>query len=375
MSNESIPSSEKHDALARDAAATSVRLRDWLLRGPAQVHHGQQVGGVAGAVDGDGSPRYVYAEITGYYLSWLADIGADGGDAAIRMRASLAVAWARRAFARDGFAPQTRIYLADAEPDWRNDAIFFFDFAMLLRGLDAAVEAHLVEDAVELRGALHKQLAQFVDAERLRAAIQVRGTQALPPRWSTLGGPFLVKASSRVAHGASHAALPEALERACAAESDRWASGAADVDLGMLHPTLYFAEGLLLSHPERAQDIARLLNRCLELALADGSLPETAGEKPAATAPRVRNDIIAQALRVAILVRELGAASAPSAETLDRLSAALLARIGSGKFLSFNSEQGSQANVWCTMFAEQALRWYAGFRNDSARRPSAAALV
>jgi len=296
----------------------------------------------------------------------------------VRERARLAIDWAVCAFAHAGQAPQTRIYLDAAEPDWRNDAVFFFDLAMLLRGIDAADEAGIARPSRVLRATLHEQLTQFVNGDALRAAIQLRGAQSLPPRWSTLGGPFLVKASSRVAYGARHCPLPAALAHACANDTAQWSPLAGEIDLGMLHPTLYFAEGLLLSRPDRADAIAQLLQRCLTLTHADGSLPESAyqnraDQNQADGSARVRNDILAQALRVGILLRDAQAERAPTQTALDRLAAALMQRIDGGEFLAFNTDTAGQANVWATMFAEQALRWYAATASD--RRPSAAALV
>ncbi|WP_347259736.1 hypothetical protein [Rudaea sp.] len=355
-----------HAESANDAAA---RLRAWLLHGPAQLREGDQAGGVAGTIGANGKPLYVYAEITGYYLSWLADIAGGADDAQVRDRAQRALAWAARHFSRSGQIPQTRIHLAAAEPDWRNDAVFFFDLAMLLRGIDAAAEAGIVTGTETVRASLHEHLLQFVHDKALSPAIQLRGTQPLPPRWSTLGGPFQVKASSRVALSGNHAELPQALALACALESERWAMQAADIDLGMLHPTLYFAEGLLLSRPDRADAVALLLRRCLATVRADGALPETASEPDG----KVRNDILAQGLRVGLLLRDLGARQAPAEADLDRLAATLLARVAARDTLPFNADTAAQANVWGTMFAEQALRWYAN--RPDATRPHAAALV
>jgi len=355
-----------HPESANDVAA---RLRAWLLHGPAQLRDGDQAGGVAGTIGADGKPLYVYAEITGYYLSWLADIAGGDDDAQVRACAQQALDWATRHFSTPGQMPSTRIHLATGESDWRNDATFFFDLAMLLRGIDAAAEAGIVESADTLRRALHEHLLQFVHDGALLPTIQLRGTQPLPPRWSTLGGPFQVKASARVAWSARHATLPDALARACANESERWAAQAAGIDLGMLHPTLYFAEGLLLSRPDRADAVAQLLRRCLATARADGALPETASEADG----KVRNDILAQALRVGLLLRELGAPQAPAEVELDSLAATLMARVAARESLPFNADTAAQANVWGTMFAEQALRWYANRAGDS--RPAAAALV
>jgi hypothetical protein len=362
-------------AVVASASISAARLRQWLLHGPAQVATGEQAGGIAGAIAADGKPRYVYAEITGYYLSWLADIAGGEDNGLLKHRAQRALDWSAREFARPGQAALTRIYLdpatdPDAASDWRNNALFFFDLAMLLHGVDAAAAAGIGWPAAGLRRTLHDHLLQFVQNGSLTCALQTRGTQALPQRWSTQGGPFLVKASSRVAFGPRHASRPVELAAACEAESDRWASGVAEIDLGMLHPTLYFAEGMLLSRPDRAAQVARLLRRCLALVGADGSLPETADGSC-----KVRNDIIAQALRVAVLLRNANVSEAPDQRAIDNLAQTLIARIGEQDYLAFNAESFGQPNIWCTLFAEQALRWYADAAPRSGPHPSAAALV
>ena len=135
---------------------------------------------------------------------------------------------------------------------------------------------------------------------------------------------------------------------------------AAGIPLDMLHPTLYFAEGLLLAEPGRADAVAALLARCLALQNADGSLPES--ESGSALA---RSDIIAQALRVGLLLRQAAVAAAPIGATLDRLATALLARVARNGAIVFDPAAAApQPNVWCAIFAEQALRWYANWRDN-----------
>jgi hypothetical protein len=356
---------------ASDAAA---RLRAWLLHGPAQVRAGAHAGGIAGMIAADGRPHYVYAEITGYYLSWLADIGATESAALAAEPAARAITWVARSFAT-GQVPATRIYYLDAaqeQTDWRNDAVFFFDLAMLLRGLDAASAARIAAVPDASRELLLGELARFVENDTLRCALPLHAPASLPLRWSTCGGPFLVKASSRVA--SSSTPLPSALARACARENNRFAACAAAIELGMLHPTLYFAEGLLLARPDCAAAIARLLRRCLDLSRSDGTLPESAGGT-ADGKIKLRYDIIAQALRVGLLLRESAVTGAPAPSELDRLAAALVARVDPRGFLPFNADTATQANVWCSMFAEQSLRWYADTSAPGVLRPSAGTLV
>ena len=128
--NTSMLADERLESTAGDARVAAARLRHWLLHGPAQLSDGRHCGGVAGRISA-GTPVYVYAEITGYFLHWLADLTHVESREVVSERARRALDWATRQFAA-GRVPPTRAYLVAAEPDWRNDAMFFFDLAMLL---------------------------------------------------------------------------------------------------------------------------------------------------------------------------------------------------------------------------------------------------
>lgn len=343
------------DPLTVSAEQTARRLRRWLLAGSVQCAGGAQAGGVYGAFDGDGQARYVYPEITGYYLHWLADVASADTDPTLRTAAQAAVDWAERVLA-DGGVPPTRSYVdADGADDWRNQAVFFFDLAMLLRGLCAAHEAGLVALPRQAVARLIDELASFVDANGHLRAVRADAAAALPPRWSTLGGPFEVKASSRVELAARHQPLPAPLARACRALSTSLRGAIATLPLDMLHPTLYFAEGMLVAEPDCAAAIATLARRCLALADAAGNLPE------AEDSAVPRSDILAQTLRVLLLT------GSAQDESTERLAAALIARVDADGRLPFRVDVAApQPNVWCAMFAEQALRWYAAARRGLA---------
>ncbi len=332
-------------------AAAAARLRDWLLAGGVQCADGIQAGGVYGAFDADGRARYVYPEITGYYAHWLADVAAVADTPAVRRAATAAAAWAERVLA-DGAVPATRAYVdgADAD-DWRNQAAFFFDLAMLLRGLCAAHEAGLIARPATALERLVAELARFVDAGAIRAARTDGSHVNLPPRWSTLGGPFEVKASSRVSLAARHLPLPPALDEACRALAAGYRDEVAGLKLDMLHPTLYFAEGMLVAEPGCRAAVAVLARRCLALSDAGGNLPE------AEDSPVPRSDILAQTLRVLLLAGDAEGAD------VERVAANLADRVDAAGRLPFRLDVAApQPNVWCAMFAEQALRWYAQAR-------------
>ena len=346
-------SSTATTAHASDAAAQ--RLRDWLTSGAVQWPSGAHAGGIVGALDADGRARYVYPELTGYSLHWLAEAAPVAGTDVVRGPARAAAAWAERVLA-DGGVPATRAYLGDEpDDDWRNRAVFFFDLAMLLRGLCAAAEAGLVDAPAIAVGRLVDELTRFVDADgRIVAARRLDADAQLPRRWSTLGGPFEVKATSRVVLAARHRPLPEALEHACRRHAADHVAGAGAVAIDMLHPTLYFAEGMLVAEPGSRTGIAALLARLLAFQRADGSLPE------AEDSDVPRSDVIAQALRVGLLLRADDIDGAPDDAALDRLAAALIARVRADGTLPFRPDvPAPQPNAWCAMFAEQALRWHA----------------
>lgn len=338
-------------AQAADAAA---RLRRFLTGPAIQVTEGRHAGAVMGALDAAGTAHYAYPEITGYYLHWLAE-ARDRIDAGAAVRACAAADWATRALA-DGAVPATRAYLRADEPaDWRNDAVFFFDLAMLLRGLCAAHERGLVAMPAVAIGRLLEELARFVDADgRLLAARRLAGRPELPARWSTLGGPFEVKATSRVLLAERLVDLPARLQTACLALQDAYVAHTASTPLGMLHPTLYFAEGVLVCAAHAATDVGRLLARLLALGDADGHLPE------AEDSSVPRSDIVAQALRVGVLLRAHGIDGAPSLERLEALADTLVGRVLASGAMPFRADvDAPQANLWCSMFAEQALHWFA----------------
>jgi hypothetical protein len=357
-----ISSDDTAVPVASRAERAAAVLRTWLLHGPAQLRSGPHSGGVAGAIGNDGRPRYVYPEITGYYLHWLADAHRETERETSVAAVRRAIDWATRELA-DGRVPATRGYLVDAAPDWRNDAVFFFDLSMLLRGLLASAEAGLADVPRFAVDRLVDELAAFADdSGTIRAARVLHGDALLPARWSTLGGPFLVKATSRVALASRHAALPSALRDGCEDYADRHFAQTATMPLEMLHPTLYFAEGILVARPDSATAVARLLARCLALGNADGSLPES---DSGSVVPR--SDIVAQALRVGVQLRAANVAGAPDDAALDALANVLVARLTPGGAMPFRADvDANESNVWCSMFAEQALRWYARWRRGDA---------
>jgi len=346
--------SDEHDG-------ARARLVAWLLDGPAQQRAGEHAGAVAGVVRSDGRAEYVYPEITGYYLQWLAWRARDGAPhGPLASRAAAAHAWLATwcADAR----PLTRVHLAPVD-DWRNHASFTFDVAMALRGIAAAARAGLIEpDARAVARIAALALDARADDGVLDACRMHAGRPPLAARWSTRRGPFLAKAAAGLLDAAELPGFPPALRDAAARTLS---ASCAEARTGLhaeTHPAMYAAEGLLARvddldarrlYPRLAGHLARLLEAMAEL----GTVPEHVERGGVA-----RLDIVAQALRVGCLLRAHGVAGAPARPTLDRLATMLAASVSPAGALAFApAAQAPHLCVWAAMFAEQALAyWQAG---------------
>ncbi|HET7844422.1 MAG TPA: hypothetical protein VFL14_09745 [Xanthomonadales bacterium] len=338
-------------ALRRECEAAAARLREWLLRGPVQVAEGPQAGGIVGSFTPAGEPAYVYGEITGYYLHWLAGLP---HDARVAANAVAACAWAARWFSRADDTP-TRIHFGEPPSDWRNDAVFLFDLAMLARGLAVADRARLCTVPATLSDALGRAISRFHDGGRLLPLLRIRPDAQLPDRWSTRDDAFLLKAATRVLDARPPIAVDDDMLDACSAFQRRRAPLAGEAPVEMLHPTLYYLEAVLAGDARHWPGAARLLARLLALRNDAFELPEA----PPADGPR-RSDVIAQALRVGTFLRARGVDGAPDADVLDGLARALVARVAPDGTIAFRVDTNErQPNAWCAMFAEQALRWHA----------------
>jgi hypothetical protein len=342
-------------------------LAAWLLD-RAQLASGPHAGAIAGCVSASGAATYVYPEIAGYYLSWLAwrvSRVAHGGDLAAH--AAGVQQWLRKWLALDG--PPTRVHLDGGTGDWRNDALFCFDLAMVLRGLGAAAQAKLVEPDPAVVAGVARALERLIAGDGSFAACLAHASStALPDRWSTRRGGFLAKAAAGVMRAALVLPVPAHVARA----AER--TFAASVALLLsdphreAHPLLYALEGVLnLPHHPRFHDalpaVAAQFDTLLAQAGADGYLPEAAG---AAKGP-LRIDVLAQALRIGSFLTAHRPQQPPDRVALTRMRKALQRHVRADSGVPFSRGDTGQSNVWATMFADQALALAPPLRDASWR--------
>ncbi|HEY0613765.1 MAG TPA: hypothetical protein VGC96_03950 [Candidatus Elarobacter sp.] len=334
-------------------AVRSDDLRDWLLFAPIQPLSGPHRGGVAGWLDEADRPAFVYGEITGYFLTCGRFMARHDDSEALRRRLTAADAWLDSVW-RDA-PPPTRHYLAPAAPDWRNEAVFSFDCAMMLRGLNGIA----TERAARTRATIEAALLRTVGPDgTLRTHVPRAGDAALPERWSTRPGPFQLKTAAAILSAPCSAPLRAAAEATAA----RWLGWyCAHEPAGELHPLLYHIEGLLLLGGQRLdwalwRFAAEIFGEIMARQRRDGDLPSTLSDASSES----RSDVTAQALRAGSLLAAAGFLTAGDARRLGGLAEALSGYADRGCGVRFRRANPAEAhvNVWCTVFAYQALSLY-----------------
>jgi hypothetical protein len=334
-----------------------ARLARWLLDGGAQLRTGANAGGVAGWLDGAGNAAYAYPEITGYYLQWLAwHATRDGATPDMNGRAVAAQRWLASWIVR-GETPQTRVYLRAHESDWRNGALFFFDLAMIARGVASAARVGLIVPDAALVRSLGAQLSRLIDSDGMFVACaSVDPVTPLPARWSTRRGGFLAKAAAGVLVAAE--VLPALAWLRQPAQDTFLVCLAMAIEQphNEAHPALYAIEGALSVPDRNAVEVmiprfAEQLESLLLTTHGTGMLNESRSSTGTS-----RLDIVAQGLRVAALLDVAASDGSACAQALADMTQLLVRSTRATGALPFSpTATKPQYNTWCAMFAEQAL--------------------
>jgi hypothetical protein len=344
-------------------------LATWL-RNVAQCQAGPHAGAVAGCISVSGTPSYVYPEIAGYYLTWLAwRTARDGHDPDDAERAHAVQGWLAKWLAMPSLP--TRVHFDGTSGDWRNHALFCFDLAMVLRGLAAAGSAGLLSPDQAVVDGVCRALARVVASDgTLEACVPNGPGGPIPNRWSTRRGPFLAKAAAGILRAASVLPIPASLLVAAESTFTTSLSVLAREPHRETHPLLYAFEGVLdmPQHP-RFRDalpaIAAQFDILLAYASHDAHLPESLCSGPGNGPARI--DVMAQTLRVGYLLAAHRPQQPPDRVGLARLRQAIVRQVRPGSGVAFaKSAAPAQANVWATMFADQALAFASSARDHDA---------
>ena len=352
--------------------ATRERIASWLLGGRAQPSrdsggYPSATGGVAGSVGADGAVEYLYPEITGYFLQWLAASVTRRNGAQFAQHAQHAQEWLSQWVAVRP-APPTRVHVCVSRDDWRNHAIFCFDHAMVLRGLSSAAQRGFLTPEPTLVAGVCAQLESLIAADGLLDACRAHGDPSvLPQRWSTRRGGFLAKATAGILNAQGTLDVPSRLVAAARASHADSLRRAVSEPHDETHPFLYAFEGLLARFDE---DDARAalppmlaqLDNVLGDFRAHGRMRESRADRS-----RGRLDIVAQAARVLLILRSRKPSLEFEPDLLAELLDTLAGAVRSDGSLPFALDQpGNEANTWTGMFAEQAFAYAEAMETSSA---------
>jgi hypothetical protein len=320
------------------------RLEDWLLRA-AQVELEPDCGAVVGSASSLNGPEYLYPEVTGYYLTWLAflrTVRRAGVDISVPTRR--AASWLARQASAEVF--RTRCYPDPDCCDWRNAALFSFDLAMACRGI-AAVREFL--PASLCNGSLGPMLRLFSrlcpgDGTLVAALPHDAGDGRLPSRWSTRPGPYQLKPAAAILGIPAEiagTALRDEMKRVYHSWRDHYERMRPD---GALHPLLYHLEGLVLGFVS---------------GFDSGGLA-AAGRLYPAVLRRIdrgclRSDVVAQTLRLGCLIADHSLSRAEMSRLGDLMSGFVDVN-GATVFRRGRPDAAPKHwNTWSAIFAHQGF--------------------
>ena len=347
-----------------EVAKLDVALRgvsDWLRSEP--VVRPQEIGAsVVNFIGPDGVWDGLYPEICGYHLQFAANAAPTmGDDAPFRSAATRVIAWLDAAGGPDA-QPLTLYHRDMAQSDWRNQCLFAFDLAIILRGLASAEARWPGSVPTVLADRYAASLARITLNGRLASHWLRPGMSSvdIPVKWSTTPGVHHVKAVAALA-GLGRPELASLVETTLADEAALFARDGA-ARLRELHPFLYFIEGWLTlwgqtGDTQALTDATRAFVMVLgQVDPRSGEMPPVAGVPGAVT----RSDVLAQALRAGLVLEAAGQLGG-EAGALWRprrlaLTAALLQRVAPEGGIIFD-RVGHHRNAWASMFAWQALRF------------------
>ena len=337
-----------------DVESRRCAVASWLLTLP-QLTEGAHAGGVVGHVGVGGLQTYVYPEITGYYLQWLAwQAAREGVKPALASGADAAQRWLA-AWIRSSETPQTRVYLEGSERDWRNQAVFCFDFAMVLRGLASAVKASLIRGDAALISRLTASLSRLIRQDGCFDACRAAAGAALPSRWSTRRGAFMAKAAAGILEAAeTFEGVDARLRRAAQATYESSVQSLARAPHDAAHPLLYAIEGAI----GWRQAGERTLRQCMRHVDALLHAAETRGRVVESSSPDAveRIDILAQTLRAAYTLRAMERGPQADGDRLRAMLDILARHVTPDGAVPFAVGRGrSSSCVWAAMFTEQAF--------------------
>lgn len=290
---------------------------------------------------------YVYGEITGYFLSFCAYVYKREQNPTERQRIENIIKnhvdWLDVTITA---GLKTR-YVIGTYEDWRNNALFAFDIAMIIRGLDD------VKDIVSVSSVMAKYLEvvnKFISSSGILTSVYTSSNDPLPQKWSTTFDVHLVKVAANLC-GISQ------WDNSC---TEKTVDALKCIEFEELikkdsHPIFYYLEGLLLlSGKKFFKDtgiIDYVANIFVQL-LAQGAVSNNSTTKE-----YMRSDVLSQQIRIGSLLYSYGKLTKPEYLAVEKLVYYLIDNFYDEGYICFfeKDNPNNYYNAWCAMFAYQAL--------------------
>lgn len=307
-------------------------------------------GAIAGSIDESGYALYTYPEISGYYFSYLAyRIHSDGDGEYLAEKAQKVLGYQQQIWSKSS-PPATRLYLnrvLQSQADWRNQGLFIFDLAMLVRGV-ADISLYIDTTSWPVPTLLN-YIDGFWDGYKLNPVRWFAGRpEGAPDRWSTRSGAYQLKvvaALKRAAVTWNSSILLEKIAPVQAALLHDFNQG--DFIAHNPHSIAYALEGVLLlgDRNDVNWDVGKMWIENLAGAV-DGAAHDDIDFR--------RVDVIAQLLRLSCCEPFF------NASIVDRLYQLLCSALNADGSLHFTLPpcNVTYKNTWPVLFARQAFDFY-----------------
>jgi len=369
--------------------------KNWVLNSGIQNMTGNNCGGFNSWFDTKtGKYPYVYSEITGYGITTLLFLkrvfNEDYDD-----RARLAADWLINNAASDRWGVKTRHYQQDMAEfesySFERGKIYAFDNGMVLYGLINLYKDCKDEKYLEFS----KKIADFLintmrkDDGTFFASYdpKTRDREDLPAKWSSQSGSYHAKIALGltdlydVTKDDSYKDVVLDLCRASMTFQDptgRFITSREDKSTH-LHPHAYSAEGLLyagmyFNKDEFISSAEKAVMWALDNQYEDGGIPKKFVNS--GFIELYRSDVLAQILRLAVILKGLGRLDQKHAAMMEKLKNKLLNfqhdsdDLQAGGFyygFTLDGVKKKHINSWCSMFALQALIMYDEGKGQGAR--------
>ena len=340
---------------------------------------------------------YTYSEITGYAITKLLALYTTEKNYLYLSRAVLAAEWLLDKAAHKSGGIKTRYFFNKEDTqdlyDFSSGVVHSFDNGMALNGLMdlfklTKEKRYLI--AAQKIGNLLTDIMQKEDGSMYASySHKDEAFKDSDEKWSSQAGSFEVKVCSgllKLYEATKDEKYKEATIKLCdytlnlQKENGRFISFKKEEDTH-LHPHCYSAEGLLFAGLYLGKDTyvkaaRNAVQWALDQQLENGGIPSMFVSERKVEVER--SDVLAQTIRLGIIMRSLKLLDEKYEEKIDKAVKRLITfqctngdQRSSGGFLyghdidyrnELRSTEKNHVNTWCTMFAMQALNYYADYK-------------